>query len=41
MNDFSFTVKQKVISALTDYSMLEGAKEIVVGFSGGADSVCL
>lgn len=41
MSNFSSIVKQKVISALTDYSMLDFSDKIVVGFSGGADSVCL
>ncbi len=41
MNNFSHTVRQKVVSALTDFSMLDSTNEVVVGFSGGADSVCL
>lgn len=41
MNKFSQLVKQKVISALNDFSMINNTDEIVVGFSGGADSVCL
>ncbi len=31
----------KVRNTLNSFSMLEGADEIIVGFSGGADSVCL
>lgn len=41
MNNFSLTVKDKVLSALKEYSMLENTEKIVVGFSGGADSLCL
>lgn len=41
MNDFSSIVKNKFVSAINGYSMLDGATRIVVGFSGGADSVCL
>ncbi len=41
MNNFSLTVKDKVLSALKEYSMLENTEKIVVGFSGGADSICL
>lgn len=41
MSDFSSVVKNKFLSALNEYSMLKGCNEIVVGFSGGADSVCL
>lgn len=31
----------KVKNTLNSFSMLEGADEVIVGFSGGADSVCL
>ena len=41
MSNFTSIIKQKVKSALTDYSMLHNAEKVVVGFSGGADSVCL
>ncbi len=41
MNNYSLIVKNKVLSALNDYSMIEETKKIVVGFSGGADSICL
>ncbi len=41
MNTNTLTVKNKVASALNNYSMLEGASHVVVGFSGGADSLCL
>ena len=41
MNNFSLTVKDKVLSALKEYSMLENTDKIVVGFSGGADSLCM
>ncbi len=41
MNNYSVIVKNKVLSAFKKYSMLENTKTILVGFSGGADSVCL
>lgn len=41
MNNFSATVKDKVLTALKEYSMLENTEKIIVGFSGGADSLCL
>lgn len=41
MNDFTNTVKNKFFKALKNYNMLDGTEEIIVGFSGGADSVCL
>ncbi len=41
MNNFTSVVKNKVLKAIEDYSMLCDTKKIVVGFSGGADSVCL
>lgn len=41
MNKFSSVVKNKFLSAISDYSMLFDTTEVVVGFSGGADSVCL
>lgn len=41
MNNFTRIVKESVIKTINDYKMLENTKEIVVGFSGGADSVCL
>ena len=41
MNNFIKVVKDKFLNAVTTYNMFEDTKEIVVGFSGGADSVCL
>ncbi len=41
MSNFTALVKEKALKALSDYNMLENTNEVVVGFSGGADSVCL
>ena len=41
MNDISQVVKNKIMSALKEYSMLDNTSKVVVGFSGGADSLCL
>jgi tRNA(Ile)-lysidine synthase len=41
MNNYTSIVTNKVISAINDNNMLECCDEVVVGFSGGADSVCL
>lgn len=41
MIDYTRVVKDKLFSAVSDYSMLDSCDSIVVGFSGGADSVCL
>lgn len=41
MSNYTFLVKSKVLEAINEYNMLENTKEIIVGFSGGADSVCL
>ena len=41
MNNYTLALKNKVMKAIDDYSMLRGASKVVVGFSGGADSVCL
>ncbi len=41
MSNFSNIVKEKFLNAVTTYNMFDNTKEIVVGFSGGADSVCL
>ncbi len=41
MSNFTAAVKDKVLKTLSDHKMLENTNEIVVGFSGGADSVCL
>ena len=41
MSNFTDIIKHKVLKALCDFSMLENTGEIIVGFSGGADSVCL
>ncbi|MBR4287341.1 MAG: tRNA lysidine(34) synthetase TilS [Clostridia bacterium] len=41
MNKYTDVVRSKVLKAVDDYSMLSDTTKIVVGFSGGADSVCL
>lgn len=41
MSNFTDVVKSNVLKAINEYNMLENTDEIVVGFSGGADSVCL
>ena len=41
MNNFTEIVKTKFLKVVKDNNMLDSAEEIVVGFSGGADSVCL
>ena len=41
MSNFTDIVKNNVLKAVYEYKMLENTDEIVVGFSGGADSVCL
>ena len=41
MNDISQKLILKCINTLEEYEMLSGASHIVVGISGGADSVCL
>lgn len=41
MNDFSQMLILKCINTLDEYAMLDNASHIVVGISGGADSVCL
>lgn len=41
MSNFTDVVSEKVLKAIGDFKMLENTEEIVVGFSGGADSVCL
>ncbi len=41
MSNFTYIVKEKVLKAINEYEMLVNTKDIVVGFSGGADSVCL
>ncbi len=41
MSNYSAIIKEKVIKAINQYDMLKNTNEIVVGFSGGADSVCL
>lgn len=41
MNDISELVYQKFKNTLCAYSMLDGVDNIIVGISGGADSVCL
>lgn len=34
-------IKDKIYGAIEDYKMFQGTKKILVGISGGADSVCL
>ena len=41
MNNFTSIVRNKAFKAIADYSMLCDTHKIIVGFSGGADSVCL
>lgn len=41
MNKYTQLVKQKVSEILISENILENTDKIVVGFSGGADSVCL
>lgn len=41
MNNFTSIVRNKALKAIADHSMLCDTRRIVVGFSGGADSVCL
>lgn len=41
MNKYTQLVKQKVSGMLISEKVLENTEKIVVGFSGGADSVCL
>ena len=41
MSNFTQIVRSNVFKALNEYKMLENTDEIIVGFSGGADSVCL
>lgn len=41
MSNFTDVVKNNVLKAINEYKMLENTDEVVVGFSGGADSVCL
>ncbi len=41
MSDCTKIVENKVLSALNEFSMLQNTKNVVVGFSGGADSLCL
>jgi len=41
MSNFTNIVRDKFLKAVNSYNMLEDVQEVVVGFSGGADSVCL
>lgn len=41
MNNFTVIVKDKFLKAVKNYNMFSDVYEVVVGFSGGADSVCL
>lgn len=41
MTNYTEIIKAKFLSAIDKYSMLKNTDNVVVGFSGGADSVCL
>lgn len=41
MNKFTGVVCKKFLKTVNAYNMLDETNEVVVGFSGGADSVCL
>ena len=41
MNTNTLLVLEKAKKAITEYKMLENVSTVVVGLSGGADSVCL
>ncbi len=41
MSNYTDVIKEKVLKAINDHKMLVNTEEVVVGFSGGADSVCL
>ncbi len=41
MNNFTKIVSRKFLNTVNKFSMLENVETVVVGFSGGADSVCL
>lgn len=41
MSNFTDVIKNNVLKAVDEYRMLDNTGELVVGFSGGADSVCL
>ncbi len=41
MNNNTSLICEKAKKAIEEYAMLENVKTVVVGFSGGADSVCL
>lgn len=41
MSNYTSLLNEKVLKAVYEHNMLENTSEIVVGFSGGADSVCL
>ncbi len=41
MNNITSLLREKVKSTLNEHNMLDGVSNIVVGFSGGADSICL
>lgn len=41
MSNYTSVVKNKVLKAIEDYLMVRDTRKIVVGLSGGADSVCL
>lgn len=41
MSNFTDIVNQKVLEAINEYNMLDKTDSVIVGFSGGADSVCL
>ncbi len=41
MNNFTKIVTDKFLDTVSTYQMLDNTQAVVVGFSGGADSVCL
>ena len=41
MNNFTRVVTNKFLSTVSEFNMLENTDTVIVGFSGGADSVCL
>lgn len=41
MSNFTDVIKNNVLKAVDEYRMFDNTGELVVGFSGGADSVCL
>lgn len=41
MSNYSTIIVSKVLRAINENKMLSSTKDVIVGFSGGADSVCL